>query len=274
MKSIFETKTCVGIGDLIFTYSLTEQVKHIYSEIKICPDYSILKSVRSGSKESYLFTKQFVSLLFNESYYTVLDELNLPTINPEVLSKSLNRKIKFVDLTNKTNLFIPIDIGIEDYVVINTKIRGITRTNFDLVKDRFFEVIKNSKRKIVLIGERNNGINKEAEYCNIYTIYNDLITVLAGKDYIDFTKEVILDVPSIDEFKRDITIIKNAKGSISFGVSGIVTLNTAISKTCAVYRCDDFDYSYLDNSFIGMGTNKMVTTNIDKFIEFITKMYF
>lgn len=273
MKSIFETKTCVGIGDLIFTYSLTEQVKHLYSEIRICPDYSILKSVRSGSKESYDFTKQFVSLLFNEPYYTVLEELNLPTINPEVLSKSLNRKIKFVNLTNK-DLFIPINIGIEDYIVINTKIRGITRTNFDLVKDRFLDVIKNSKRKIVLIGERNNGINKEAEYCNIYTIYNDLKTVLSGKDYIDFTKEVILDVPNIDEFKKDITIIKNARGSISFGVSGIVTLNTCISKTCAVFRCDDFDYSYLNNSFIGMGTNKMVTTNIDKFIEFITKMYF
>ena len=258
-----ELKTCVGIGDLIFIYSYAEQVKHIYSEIKICPEYSILSAYRSGSKESYDFSKKFVAFLFSEPYYILGEHCNSKplTLSWDLFNSDI--KAQYVDLRSKLCLPEKIDIGTDNYIVINTKIRDFDIRFWNKTKNDFFKILRSTSKKIVLMGERRIGINKEQ---NIYTIYDDLKDALYGIDHLDFTKEVILDYPNFDELRRDLTIIRDAKASINFGASGMAVLSPTVADVSIGYRLDN--YTFFDDFLLGINKNSLVTNNIEDFLRF------
>lgn len=263
MSKNLEIKTCVGIGDLILTYSILEQIKHNYSEIVICPEYGLLTQYRSGSKESYDFTKQFAELLFSEAPYRLTDISPVQRLNPQELSEKLTTKTKYINLADK--LCTKESPIVSPYIVINTKVRNYNR--FKSIKPLFFDFLLKNQSKIVLLGERNLGVNKEAQFNNIFTIYNDLKSLPI--DYIDLTKEVLLDAPNINDLRNDLNIMRNASLNVNFGVSGTVMLSAAVSNVMAGIRSED--EGFITNFLSNMGENRLVTNNQSEFIAFLGK---
>lgn len=161
-----EIKSCVGLGDLILVYSQTEQIKDQYSEIAICPEYDLLRQWRLGSKESYEFTKKFAQILFSGPPYVLIESSNYPLTDPHQLTRKLGLKNKYVNLSGK--LCLPkVDIGTEDYVVVNTKVRQIPPEHFKSIKNRFFDVLRHTNKSIVVLGERDLGVNRETKFSQI-----------------------------------------------------------------------------------------------------------
>ena len=245
--------------------SILEQIKHDYSEVVICPDYDLLKQYRSGSKESYDFTKKFAELLFTDQVYKLTNSSNIARLNPQELSDLLTTPTKYINLSNKlcTNKNTALDN--EQYIVINTKIRNYK--GFNSIKSKFYDFLLKTKSKIVLLGERNLGTNKEALHNNIFTIYKDLKSLPI--DYIDLTKEVLLDFPDINNLQQDLNIMKNAVLNINFGVSGTVMLSAAVSNVMG--GIIDSEEGFITNFLSNMGENRLVTNNQNEFMNFLIR---
>jgi hypothetical protein len=272
-----EIKTCVGMGDFVLSYSQLERIKNKYSEIRVCPSYHLLDVYRSGSKEIHEFTKNFASLLFDSPPYKLLDKSEAPLTSPDDLFHHMKLRPSYVDLSEKLCLKedIGFDIGCE-YIVIQTKIRYIDRSLFNSLSERIFSTIKNIKKyKIVLMGEHSTGACKESQVHNqrIFIIYDELKKALQNVDHVDLTKDVLLDNPNIDNLRRDLTIMRNAKCVIVFGVSGIVTTIAATAKNVIGFRADNeiTVTSFLENMD---KENKLITSDFNQFISQIEQKLF
>lgn len=255
-----EIKTCAGMGDLILTYSMLEQIKHKYKEIRVCPDYNLLKQYRSGTAESIDFTREFANLIFKNTPYKVIDISEQPRLNPEELSDLLGITTKFTDLSDKLCGTKTLDIY--DYIVINTKVRDFSQRSFNILKPRLTHILSSTSKKIVLMGERSLGINLEANYNNIYTIYDYLKPFCD----IDLTEEVLLDYPNINKLRSDLAIMREAKCVITLGVSGTVMLAMATAKNVAGLRTSA---PYFISNFFVKNNDKVITDNTDEFIKFL-----
>jgi hypothetical protein len=265
----FEVKTCVGMGDLVLNFAQLETVKNDFTEIRVCPAYSLLNEYRSGSPELHAFTKQFAQLLFDKPPYKLIDSSSAPLTPPDVLLCQRGWKASYVDLSDRLCL-APVDIGVENYVIIQTKVRHLNREVFNSISERFFSTIRNIKNcKIVLMGEHNTGSCKESKIHNdIFIIYDELKKALEGIDHIDLTKEVLLDSPNLDDLRKDLTIMRNARCVVVFGISGIVTTIAATAKKVAGFRTDTLEV--INNFFSPMDKKeKMITHNFEQFITFI-----
>lgn len=262
------------MGDLILTYSILEQIKNNYSEIRICPDYNLLKQYRAGTAESIDFTREFANLIFNEYPYKVIDNSELFYLNPEEISEKLSTKTKFIDLSNK--LCSTKNIDIQDYIVINTKVRDFSQRSFNAIKPRLNNILSSTTKKIVLMGERKLGINLEVSNNNIYTIYDYLKPFC----HIDLTEEVLLDYPNINKLRTDLAIMRDAKCVINFGVSGTVMLAMSTANVVAGLR--NTTPAFISNFFVNSEAapkvfkntaskenNKVITDNTNEFINFL-----
>lgn len=260
-----EIKTCAGMGDLILTYSILEQIKHNYSDIRICPDYNLLKQYRAGTIECINFTRDFAKLIFNTYPYNVIDHLDLFYLNPEEISNKFSVKTKFVDLSDK--LCGTSNLNIDNYIVINTKVRDFSQRSFHVLKPKLTKILSSTNKKIVLMGERKLGTNLEAKHNNIYTIYDFLKPFC----HIDLTEEVLLDYPNINKLRTDLAIMRDAKCVINFGVSGTVILSMATANVVAGLR--NTTPSFISNFFVkdtvSKNNNKVITDNTNEFISFL-----
>jgi hypothetical protein len=263
MASI-EFKTAVAMGDLILVYSLMEQIKNKYSEIRLCPDYSLIDLYRKSSKENLAFSKQMVALIFDAPYYKILDKSNEKVLYTANLANKLHLRTKYVDLRSKLCLPTKVDIGTDNYIVVHTKIRDLSQPNFELVRKQAYDMIRNTKKKIVIMGER--FMDKGASV----TIYNDLMGLVKGKDYLDLTKETIIFDPDINMLRRDSALIRDSKGLITFGICGGVVFGSIVSNIMAGFRKDDAGFwNWFDK---GVNANKLITSDTKAFLDMVRKI--
>jgi len=266
---ICEFKLPIGIGDFVLSYSILEQIKNKYSEIRICPNYQIVKSFRGGSKESTNFVERLATTIYNHPPYNVLKESNAKYMHVIHLANHLALTTQYVDLQEKFCLPSTIDIGTNNYIVVSTKIRHLSQESFDSVKKEVFTILRNSTKKIVLIGERRVEF-PESKEVNIRSIYPDLVKALSGIKYIDLTKDVIMSKPNFENFRKDLTIARDAKGVITFGVSGMTTMLASTSNFLAGYRNDPLYFKlalkYIDGFHNNMGADRVISNDKNKFL--------
>jgi hypothetical protein len=106
------------------------------------------------------------------------------------------------------------------YIVITSKIRSLSREEFEKIKYTHFENLKklSKKYKIVLIGERNRinlvGVKNSLNLC----IYEDLKN--SNISFIDKTFEMNGRAPKLESIMVDFTYIKHSKALILLGNGG------------------------------------------------------
>lgn len=214
-----------GIGDVIIFLSYLHQTISKKTSITIDFDKNNIRTWRDDPDGYYSFLSEFAKFIIPFENITIQEGIEGNKISiDEIFSYYPSHFInfRFMDLRSKIS-------GERDSskVVINTKVRGLNRSHYNIVKRRFFEALNRSDKQFIIMGEREIEYGKEYKLHGenaIYSIYGDVIDNLPKEKIIDLTVPKLgITLPSLDNIKNDINIIAKHK-SICFGSSGIVSL--------------------------------------------------
>lgn len=230
-------KMCIGIGDLLFYSSMLNNVKDRYSKAIVYPDFSLLSYREASQRENYIiFVNKFCKAIFNDSYFVFDENIGEDRLDPN----QIYTKFKIPPYLGRFHkeLCIGEDIRIdEEYVVVNTKIRSITRDFYiGCVKNKFLKSLNyiSGKYKIVLLGERETVKDKSCNEwgsCGQYSLYKDIIENIPQKHILDLTqKELLFSSPVFENLCKDCVILNKSNFVISIGGGGGGVLALCVSK--------------------------------------------
>ena len=218
----------LGIGDLIVAKMIEVSnglhIQHININKNLIETYS------SDYNKKVEFIRQLVGFLFPDAIYTInniaLDFVsfrNTYTLKPHYLYDKID-----------TNMLKHIQEISDDCIVFHTKLRHdslIEKFNNYILPELtgFLRSFKTSK-KIVIVGEREIGINYETTIHKTKTLYSELLLLRNNNNVIDLTKNQLTEGGAFDEFLTDIEIINKCACNITFGIGGPFALTVAFSK--------------------------------------------
>jgi len=231
----------LGIGDMLISWGALEGVKHEYEKIHIFPCWEIITSYRNNRHDYRQFVLDFAKLIFTDEKYVIHAE----------------NSTKCSDVKHVTELGIPCRVPraqnllcdsnhylSKPYIVIPTKIRGCNRSTYNMLKDRFYEALNrvSDRYDIVILGEREVQMNAEYVHLGnnlIYGIYNDIVSCV--KKIVDLSiPKLGIDIPDLNNLRKDCSIMRDARSVITFGNSGGFSLSSAVINHQISYR-DDLD---------------------------------
>lgn len=259
----------IGIGDLLHLFAQLDSVKHLYSEINLAFYEPFFGGFRHDSKEYREFLDLFCKKLFSDKIYKFVSFDNQPLRNCSTLLSQ--NGIPPIRPRLKSLLTEPIENIYGDYLVVTTKTRQLSRTNFNNIKNIYFEILNKltNKYKIMILGEREIEYNPEYTYFSdehIYSLYNDYINNLSSDKIIDLTiPKLGVTAPDLNQYLKDCSLMGNAKYNITLGIGGNFCTAVAIGSVIG-YRVDDdhvADLLYKDIIY----PDCMVTKNFNKFIS-------
>jgi hypothetical protein len=261
-----EVKPHLGMGDMIFLFSELENMKDRYDRVLVCPPYDMVKTFRGNTDVN--FPKQFLQTLFgSDPYYSIVEKSPCENQSPEDIEASYGCKTTFIDLSDKfVKKHVKMPFG-SNFIAIHTKVRYISKSEFQNCFTRLVPVLKASGLPIVVFGEQSIPKNPESSN-EIFCIYDDLMASVLKPQIHDLTKPTMLDCIDIESLKNDLSIMHNAVCNIAFGVSGIATLVAATAKYVAEYRNDRL--KFLDVYYGSISdTRKVVSNNIDVLVRHV-----
>ena len=283
---IYQVATNVGIGDIIYTKTILDQLSPRYDEIHVCTNNKAYESrmpVRDVILEwdSYLHNKDieeyrgFVAKLFawifTEPYYRVNFESDYP--HKTILALCNEHDIHPVKPNLKRYLWDCKSEIPSDYVVIQTKSRMFNYGEMCVTGGNIWDAIArlSHKYKIVIMGERAIEPNYEysagfSEASGAYSMYSEAVSHVPGKNIIDLTVPALgLTSPDFDKFRRDCHIINKAKACLSFGFGGGFCMAMAFGKTLCYKNYDNEETAFLFPK--DKVEDSLVTNDQDKFIH-------
>jgi hypothetical protein len=215
-----------GIGDIILSHAMLSSSG--------C-DYVVGLShhaVNDNRSEGYAsFAKSLALLLFGEN--RVDWSIDGYGVNPlELWSEAIPAASPDLRDVLPAGVELPID----NYVVVTTKVRGWQRGVYEKIKHRLIEAVgKVAKTKtIVLVGERDIGMNAEYRHHGkemVYSIHEDLADI----ESIDLTvPELGITPPDFDKFRHDCLVMKNAIAVVTVGSGGNVSMALACGNCIAL----------------------------------------
>jgi hypothetical protein len=261
---ILRIKTCVGIGDLLHLKQLLDDMKNNYSSVEISLDHEIIRSYKSNYDEYLTFINSLFIKLFSEPPYKICEDINSKTYSPTILARNFSQTPR---IPNLEKYFCENNNKTEDIIIL-TKIRGFHRENYEKIKTAFINLLNkiSKNRKIILVGERNIGANREYDIHGIeyiYSIYKDLISNI--NSFEDKTiEELGFTSPNIDNFYKDCNILNQAKAVICLGSGGNVSMAMATSNIVNFYGASEMESLF---SLMPAHETKFITNNIINFYE-------
>ena len=225
-------KIHVGIGDCIITKAQLAPIVGTRGKIYISPQLEAIRSYKANYNEYLDFILNFMKLIFFEEEFEITIDQSYKTVDCVSLTR-MGRPAKYINLIpalTTNDKYIT-----ENYITLNTKIRGIQKNNFEKIKINLFKILNNSNKKIVLIGEKDVHMNEEYKLLGdeyIYSIYSEVMKHLNSEKIIDMTIPPI-KTPSIVNIKRDCTVMKNADRNFILGIGGNLFLANSVGKTYA-----------------------------------------
>lgn len=146
------------------------------------------------------------------------DDVEFQDMSPNlVFRNSSNLSMK----NQLTDIYYPqvkeLDVGIEKYIVINTKaIPGDNKRFWTDNKDYLKDTIKDLP--VVIIGEKEGMKCKEYDIHNVQSFYKEIKTTFTN--VIDLTVDTTSDLYSDDIMTRNLNILKHSIFNIHFGTGG------------------------------------------------------
>ena len=210
----------LGIGDIFFDI-LFIQEKLVKSPIIINLKYF----VNDDWYPKPINALEFRILLLKD----ILKNHNTLSINDIKFIYTENKNINMLDLQKINNIklnikndFLNYDIKYKDYIIFHTKLRFNRGYNYENIKNNikvFCESYK-TKYNIILLGEQEFPNTIEQKIHGITTIYDELLLLKNNNNVIDLTIKEIYNNLDYNIYKKDLSIIKNAKYNICIGQGG------------------------------------------------------
>lgn len=262
-------KTFVGMGDILHSKQLLDEVKDKYTTINVYYDNDCFEW-KGNYNQFTEFTQKLFKELFSEPPYVIQDTPYSISLSPINLRIHINSQFKVLNLEKYFCKDLDDSQDTEDYIVVLTKIRGWHYSNYLSVREKYFDILNRiaQKNKIYIMGERKIGLNKENELHGsqlIYSIYDDLIENVHNiKDLT--VPELGITAPSYEDFLTDCKIMNRSKNVICFGISGAVDMAMSVSNIVNYYG-----HSEVEGMFNSMPKqdDKYLTNNLT---DFFTKL--
>ena len=260
-------RTFAGMGDILHSKQLLDQVKDNYDVINVYFDINFLRDYKGNYNQFSEFNIKLLEELFSESPYVVQDTPHSISLPPIDLCSHIGSQFKILNFEKYFCKQSTDNTKKENYIVILTKIRGLDYSIYNSFRERFLNSINilSQKNKIYIMGERKIGMNKENEIhgsSQIYSIYDDLIQNIQNIE--DLTVEELgITASKYEDFLNDCQIMNRSKSVICFGFSGAVDMAMSVSNIVNYYG--DFEmYNLTPNE-----DKKFLTSNLE---EFFTKL--
>lgn len=229
-----------GIGDNIIVRLFFDGIKNEYDQIRVSHNRHIVDFFKNGDPQYYSFLNQLGSLLFTTPYS--FEQEQFSPLNIYNMVRHLNLIPQKPDLDNILCVGNSLNLT-EEYIVITTKIRGISRSVLLPSLTKLWRILQqlSSKYKIVILGEREVEQNKE--YGNIsdivYSIYDQIIVNLPSDRVLDLTIPALgITIPNLDKIRQDCLIMKQAKFVITLAVGGNLWLAVSVANVIG-FRVDN-----------------------------------
>jgi hypothetical protein len=260
----------LGIGDLIFFCGEILFNHKNGDTIKIYLSKDILNIYKGNYSHQYeLFCMQYIKYFLSEYDVVFLSNKNETNYDiilsiEEFFKKILSNDSVVSNIKQKLQIK-PIEYN--DYIVIFTKIRGLSIDVYNSISNHFFEYINKLDKKIILLGEKNLVFGYEYNqigHSNIYTIYEDCINKINNKNLIDLTNSTY-EKYDLNNILNDINIISKSNQTFIFGGGGFFCLSLFTEKLISLV-------SNNVGSFLHTKNNKNIFDDKNQFINFISKL--
>jgi hypothetical protein len=237
-----EFEICGGIGDNLVMRIFFDSNKHNYDQIRIAHSKSVINYWRNGDPAYYNFLDQLGALLFSEPPY-IFDHGKYPEINTVAILKQLNATPQKPNIDHLLCKGTPLNLN-EEYIVITTKIRFISKKDFYPLSIKLWETMRelSKKYKIVVVGEKE--VERSKEYSigsnndSIFSIYEQIIANLPSDRVIDLTIPALgITAPDLTKIQQDCLIMKESKFVIILGVGGNLSMSICVANTIC-FRLD------------------------------------
>ena len=145
-----------------------------------------------------------------------------------------------------------------EYIIFHTKCRHTSNENYDVLKHNVGHFCSNYKSKcnLVILGERNFPKTEEVELHGITQLYSELLNLTKHNHVIDLSIDCIYANLDYESYKKDISIVKNARCNISFGIGGALCTSICFGKS-TIFYCK--------NEIMGMNKSSLIKNDIHHF---------
>jgi hypothetical protein len=208
-----------GIGDLIMSRFTLDKINATNVYLSVSKDISD----KFRNKEHYDFVFELLPLIFDKPRYKISHNQNYPRLGWPSIVGRYGQEPEITKLLSLCGTHTPFG---GEYVVVFTKVRDYYENFIDLVP-LLFSALESLEIKIVIVGERiilpNREYSKPSISSEIYSLYGG---IPKSSNIIDMTyDDPIYDV---DRFKRDCSILRDAKITINVGIGGNLCMSLAL----------------------------------------------
>lgn len=216
-----------GIGDILHSKPLLDQVDGQYD---LC--LSELAVTHYRSKEHIEFSRTLAERVFRRRVGPPPSGL-FQGYTPQDIVATLHVRPVMPDFRDVLTRTIP------NTVSVLTKVRGWHRRDYEAVRPRFLELIREVSKSydIAIVGERKVTYFREYQMHTdnmVYSIYDDLVSVLDSRNVLDMTQETIPSCPDFDLFARDCRLIQSTENTIVLGTGGNATMGMSFGNFCPI----------------------------------------
>jgi hypothetical protein len=274
-----------GLGDLLFNI-VCLQNKIIKTPIQLSLDFYCKDSYRERETNKVLvwnndyykslefklkllsdicennnnFKKENIIFISNNNNIVYNDQFNLKYPYNAICNYRMSVSDKFFENTSK----------VSNYIIFHTKLRLNSDYNYNNIKTKLKDIFSNLKiknsNKIYLLGEREFEKNYEANFHNIQTIYSELQELHKNNEVQDLTIPEIYNSLNYENYKKDLSIINNAKWNIVLGQGGHLC-SSLIFGNCIFY--DPLDETYFYENMDLYNSGHRYFKRFDKFCEYL-----
>ena len=152
--SILEATIPIGLGDLIYLKAMFDAAKSNFQQIKIAYHRELITVFKSNNSEYNTLLDDFGKLFFSESPYLLTENCG-PFRGVMRISTDYRIPLRKPELGYLLCKGTPLNLD-EPYIVLTTKVRYLSRTNFNEKAAEFWDIIKqlSKKYKFIVLGER------------------------------------------------------------------------------------------------------------------------
>lgn len=260
--NVYHVSINLGIGDMLYTRGTLDTLKEKYSKIVLSPYIDLYKEVISPTREDMIFTNSLLNLIFKPPFYHI-DQPNqrYPHRFAYTFHVMDGLPITKPDLADELCEGEPLNIG--PYVLISTRIREITKKEYDKdIKKPLMASLKklSEKYKVVVMGERSLKKCLQHNVCAdfMFIIYDDIKRAVPKDRLVDLTFSSIDEIKDdrLKKFRQECLYMRDAEWNITLGNGGNFCMATAVGKVIGYYtptnKIDATPFAFNGKSYPGV----------------------
>jgi hypothetical protein len=257
----------VGIGDHLFLRVFMDGVKDRYDQICITHSRPGMAFWHNNDAKRWDFNLKLGNLVFKETPYVLIPNARFPFYPNERIVKEINNKpVK----PNLDCLCVGKSLNVGKYVVLTTKVRHITKQNFEQAKSKLTPALQQLAAKYIIVISGEREVQRTREYeadvnrDRVYGLYDYFMEILPHDKILDLSIPALgFACSDLPQLQQDCLIMKEAEAVINFGIGGNLWISTCVANQTIDWH-NDID-PIMD--LMHVLPNYHVTRDLDQFIR-------